>query len=178
MQTDWPLQHSEALREYFARGLSYSRIARAINERFNTSYTRNAALGRAKRMGLAGPDQPRTLPNGFPRRPQGPRKSRLAESPHRHVPQFTKQPPSRPVKMPKLRCVELVPRHLSVVDLEPGDCRYPYGGDHDGEAITFCGHPRQQDSSYCTAHFHLTRVTLKRGERAKPAVSLRLVEVA
>ena len=36
-------------------------------------------------------------------------------------------------------------------------CRYPYGGDEEGEAITFCGHPRRKGSSYCTPHFHLTR---------------------
>src|SRR5947209_2126055 len=122
MQTDWPLQHSEALREYFVQGLSYSRIARAINERFNTRYTRNAALGRAKRMGLAGPDRPRTLSNGFPRRPRRSKKARLPQSPQRHVPEFIKQAPTAPVKMPKLRCVELVPRHLSLIDLDPRDC--------------------------------------------------------
>ena len=35
-----------------------------------------------------------------------------------------------------LRCVETDPRHLSLLQLEPGDCRYPYGGDAEGEAIT------------------------------------------
>ena len=62
-----------------------------------------------------------------------------------------------PVEPVKLRCVEIDPRHLSLAELEAGDCRYPYGGDEEGEAITFCGHPRREDSSYCAAHFHLTR---------------------
>ena len=57
----------------------------------------------------------------------------------------------------KLRCVETDPRHLSLPELEPGDCRYPYGGDEEGEAITFCGQPCREDSSYCAPHFHLTR---------------------
>ena len=64
---------------------------------------------------------------------------------------------SREVKPDKLRCVEIEPRHLSLIDLERGDCRYPYGGDEEGEAITFCGHPRRPGSSYCTPHFHLSR---------------------
>jgi GcrA cell cycle regulator len=34
----------------------------------------------------------------------------------------------------KLRCVDTDPRHLSLLELEPGDCRYPYGGDEEGEA--------------------------------------------
>ena len=33
-----------------------------------------------------------------------------------------------------LRCVEIEPRHLSLMELEAGDCRYPYGGDVEGEA--------------------------------------------
>jgi GcrA cell cycle regulator len=53
----------------------------------------------------------------------------------------------------RLRSVQINPRHLSLLDLEPGDCRFPYGGDEEGEAITFCGHPRRQGTSYCTAHF-------------------------
>ena len=42
-----------------------------------------------------------------------------------------------------LRCVEIVPRHLSLIDLEIRDCRYPYGRDEEGQAITFCGHPQR-----------------------------------
>jgi len=57
----------------------------------------------------------------------------------------------------RLRCADIDPRHLSLADLQAGDCRYPYGGDEEGEPITFCGHPRHENSSYCTAHFKLTR---------------------
>jgi GcrA cell cycle regulator len=78
----------------------------------------------------------------------------------------------------KLRCVGITPRLLSLVELEPGDCRYPYGGDKDGEAITFCGHPRLAGSSYCTPHFHLTRGNGTPSERAAGPVLLRLVEAA
>ena len=78
----------------------------------------------------------------------------------------------------KLRCVRIDPRHLSLIDLEPGDCRYPYGGEEDGEAITFCGHPRRTGSSYCAPHFHLTRGPGTASERAAGTVSLRLVEAA
>ena len=57
----------------------------------------------------------------------------------------------------QLRLVDVDPRHLSLVELERGDCRYPYGGELEGDAITFCGHRRREGSSYCTPHFHLTR---------------------
>ena len=56
-QVSWPPEHSQALREYHAKGMSYSQIAKALNARFAMAYTRSAALGRAKRMGLVGSDQ-------------------------------------------------------------------------------------------------------------------------
>jgi GcrA cell cycle regulator len=82
------------------------------------------------------------------------------------------------VETPALRCVDINPRHLSLLQLEAGDCRYPYGGDNDGEAITFCGHPKREESSYCAAHFHLTRGPGALPERAVSTALLRIVEAA
>jgi GcrA cell cycle regulator len=171
----WPPEHSEALREHLARGMSYSEIAEAINAKFGTRYSRNATLGRGKRMGLAGPDRPADFPKPAPKASR-PRPHRLRE---RHAPE-SGRPMSifKPVRAVKLRCVEIDPRHLSLMDLDRGDCRYPYGGDEEGEAISFCGHPRRGGSSYCTAHFHLTRGSGTASERAAGTVSLRLVEAA
>jgi GcrA cell cycle regulator len=78
----------------------------------------------------------------------------------------------------QLRCVGIAPRHLSLLELENGDCRYPYGGDAEGEAITFCGHPRREGSSYCVSHFHLTSGLGTASERSAGKVLLRLVEAA
>ena len=82
------------------------------------------------------------------------------------------------VKPKKLRCVKIEPRHLSLIDLAHGDCRYPYGGDGEGEAITFCGHPRRAGSSYCTPHFHLSRIPTPPLECLTSTVWLRVVEAA
>jgi GcrA cell cycle regulator len=65
--TNWTPEHSAALREYQARGMSYSEIADAINAKFKTSYSRCAAIGRAKRLGLAGPDRPGNRRKSLPR---------------------------------------------------------------------------------------------------------------
>jgi GcrA cell cycle regulator len=46
--SNWAPEHSGALREYLALGMTYSEIARAINARFNTHYSRSAALSRAR----------------------------------------------------------------------------------------------------------------------------------
>ena len=177
MQSNWAEEHSQALREYLERGLSYSEIARAINARFNTAYSRNAAIGRAKRLGLSSPEQPdrparpRPQPKPNPVRLNKMRARFLAETrPRLEV--FER------AAALKLRCVGILPRHLSLIDLGDGDCRYPYGGDEEGEVITFCGHPRREGSSYCVSHFHLTRGPGNVSERAAGKVPLRLVEAA
>ena len=60
--TNWAPEHCEALRENLAKGMSYSEIAEAINAKFDTAYSRNATIGRARRMGLAGADRPGIWP--------------------------------------------------------------------------------------------------------------------
>jgi GcrA cell cycle regulator len=105
--------------------------------------------------------------------------TRLQKLGERHASGFMRTMPVFEVmEAVKLRCVEIDPRHLSLFDLERGDCRYPYGGDEEGEVITFCGHPRRLGSSYCVAHFHLTRGPGTVSERAAGTVLLRLVEAA
>jgi len=177
--TNWAPEHSDALREYLAKGMSYSEIADAINAKFKTAYSRNAAIGRAKRMGLAGPDRLKDLPEHWPKRPPKTEQLRLHKLSERHAAEFMRPMPVFEIAQTvKLRCVPIVPRHLSLFDLEAGDCRYPYGGDEEGEAISFCGHPRRKGSSYCAPHFHLTRGPGIASERAAGTVSLRLVEAA
>ncbi len=174
-QINWAPEHSAALREYVARGMSFSEIADAINMKFKTAYSRNAAIGRAKRLGLAGPTRSQTPPR--PRlQLERLHKIRPAESlrPELHWP----KPAVERAEPGRLRCVEVAPRHLSLIDLERGDCRYPYGGDSEGEAITFCGHPRRPGSSYCAPHFHLSRNSDLPPEQVASTASVRIVEAA
>lgn len=172
MQADnWAPEHCQALRDYVALGMSFSEIAREINTKFGTAYTRNAALGRSKRMGLHASERPRKLPKA--KIPQAPkRRERSAAGPLPAAPA-----PERAAAV-KLRCVGISPRLLSLVELDASDCRYPYGGDKENEPITFCGHPRLAGSSYCAPHFYLTRTTEARPERAPGPVALRLVRAA
>jgi GcrA cell cycle regulator len=176
----WSHEHSEALRQYLVEGMSYSSIAAAINAKFKTSYSRNAMIGRAKRMGLSSPKWPKNLSTGWPRRARRAKPKGLHKARERHVPEFFMRiPVFERTETPKLRCAEILPRQLSLLDLESGDCRYPYGGEEDGDAITFCGHPRQEESSYCTPHFHLTRGRCTASwERSDTELLLRLLELA
>ena len=172
--TDWEPEHSAMLRECLASGISFARAAAAINAKFGTAYTRSAALGRGRRLGLAGSDRPENW-----RKPSSKtNKKRRRKRGRRRAPDLIwPMPPPQPAKVIKLRSVPIEPRHLALVDLEPDDCRYPYGGDADGEAITFCAHPSCENSSYCTTHFHLTRDPSTQPELVADPVWLRLVEM-
>jgi GcrA cell cycle regulator len=162
--SNWAPEHSDALRELVAKGLSYSEAAQAINSRFNTSYSRSAALGRARRLGLTADD--RRKPS-LPTEPADLRDIRVpgAGDLRMHALPWPIAPVFKEIKPLKLRCVAVEPRHLSLIELDRGDCRYPYGGDEEGEAITFCGHPRRPGSGYCTPHFHLSRNPVEASEQ-------------
>jgi GcrA cell cycle regulator len=125
-------------------------------------------------MGLAAPPRPARGPK-FPLA-----KDLRSPRTRKHRPSEPKSPAllQQHAKPVKLRSVGITPRLKALVDLAPGDCRYPYGGDREGEAITFCGHPRLPGSSYCAPHFHLTRGDGTASERAVAPVVLRLVAAA
>jgi GcrA cell cycle regulator len=171
---NWAPAHCAALRTYAAKNLSYSEIADAINLKFGTNYSRSAVLGRARRMGLldAGPSEP------SPRRAVSPVSAISATLPraeHR-TPRLVRIPDFARAEPAPLRCADVDPRHVALIDLGRGDCRYPYGGDAEGEPITFCGHPRRKGASYCTPHFHLTRNPDIETEHPASRTTLRLVD--
>jgi GcrA cell cycle regulator len=178
MQSTWEDAHSAALREYFDKGLPFSEIARALNQRFGTAYSRNATIGRARRMGLSVPTQKQSA--SVILATKKPDARRIREIRARKLTGIADKPSTfeRATAL-QLRCVAITPRHLALVDLEADDCRYPYGGDAEGEAITFCGHQRHEGSSYCLSHFHLTREVLTVAEPpVRSRAPLRLVEAA
>jgi len=176
----WASEHSDALRDCLSRGMSYGQAASAINARYGTEFTRNAAIGRAKRLGLnvaavrkvALRRPPIPKPRPAPTAPTSkPNADRAGDSP-------APVPVSPPIKPVKLRCVGIKPRLLAFADLAPGDCRYPYGGEKEGEAYAFCGHPRLPHSSYCRPHYRLTHNLGAAAERAAVPVPLRLIKAA
>ncbi|TPQ38023.1 hypothetical protein C2U70_09965 [Bradyrhizobium guangdongense] len=177
--SNWAPEHSGALRDYVLKGFSFGRATREINRTFGTAYTRNAVLGRARRMGLSvSPtvDSPSIAPLLAGAEHHAQVSAKPADASHPRVLELPPKAVLKPAEPVKLRCVGVQPRLISLLELEPGDCRYPYGGDKEGEEIAFCGHPRRPGSSYCAPHFRLTWGPGSVSERA--AVVLRIVRVA
>lgn len=118
----WTPEHDAMVRELRNIGYSGSQISAALNLEFKTAYSRNAVIGRMNRLGLC--EKMVKAPKPEPR----PRAPRIAAV-------------KRPVHFG-------APLHLSLIELEPDQCRWPYG---DGP-FTFCGCTVLTDSSYCPMH--------------------------
>lgn len=143
--TPWTDERINTLRTDYAEGYSCAQIAIRIGD----GITRNSVIGKVHRLGLEKPDNiKRKVGARAPREA----KPRTQASRQRYIPGTTRfyEAVSNPAEI-KLRCVEIEPRGLTLLGLEPGDCRYPYGD----ETVTFCGHPKQAGSQYCTPHHHL-----------------------
>lgn len=142
----WTPEQDAALRAYIGAGLTFEETFPKLNAEFGTSYSRNATVGRAKRIGLKSTNAaaPRTGHPQAPRKRPEPKPSEPSKPAVRSV---------LPAETAALRCAEVVPRHVALMDLGACDCRYPYGEDN----YTFCGHPKLDDCSYCAPHYDLCR---------------------
>jgi GcrA cell cycle regulator len=140
--SEWPAKHIELLRSEHAKGSSAVQIAAALARAFRAGYTRNAVCGKVHRLRLGGVVKPRM-----------PRKKR--HQPYKPRPKVEK--PAGVVLLqspeyPHLRCVEIEPLNLDLLDLNSNDCRYPYG---DAAPFRFCGHPAIEGKAYCLSHLAL-----------------------
>lgn len=144
--TDWTIKSEGRLRQLNGqRELSNLTIAATINAEFGTNFTRNAVIGKRKRMGLSNPDR--------------------SNRPIRNVPKVRKQssqirrwmPKIEPPTMPEEDIREAIvidQFQCSIMELENVSCRYPIGEVGD-LSFRYCGCPQADMSSrrpYCDAH--------------------------
>jgi GcrA cell cycle regulator len=141
----WTDEQIEQLKTLYALvpRLSASEIAAELSGGFS----RNAVIGKIHRLGLPLRGQ----------RPRALRAKRVRTETLRIVRANANSNAIRIIEsatleQPKLRCVEVEPRNVALVDLSAGGCRYPYG---DGPFV-FCDHPTIDGSPYCQPHQALT----------------------
>lgn len=129
--------------------------------------TRNAVLGKLNRLGLCNP-RVKTMPQ--------PKIDRPGRSSNNHQSVFkivmngggpTLLETTISKEAIKLRCAEITPRNLTLMELEAEDCRWPYG---EGPFV-FCGHPVFH-GPYCASHKALAIGHGTGSERAASRASL------
>lgn len=127
----WTPERVDRLRQLYAQNWS----ARLIADEIGGSLTRSSVMGKIKRLGLSrkggvvGRDGRVTLGGGQQMRPK--------------------------VVAPRL--VEVDPVGVPLLDLQPGQCRFPYGNG----PFTFCGCQALKDQSYCASHYELTHMSAR-----------------
>lgn len=154
----WSDDRTATLKRLWAAGESAAQIAASL-----TNATRNSVLGKIHRLGLSTPYVKKVCAD----KPTVPRKKRTGASRNNIMSRIVAAPVIAS-DLYAIRCVEVEPRHISLLDLDLNDCRYPYG---DGP-FTFCGHPQLQ-RSYCASHFFLTVGSGTYAERSAAKVTAR-----
>lgn len=128
----WTPERNAELQEYVSSGLAAS----MIGEKFGIS--RSAVIGKCHRMKLQLQGiRPEKRADGIVRRTAQKREARVT---------LRRDTPAE-VFIPTE--VETPPLHKSLIELDYGDCRYPYGAN---PPFTYCGHIATFGSSYCAAH--------------------------
>lgn len=144
----WTSEQVETLKALHAKGMSCALMASELA----CGFTRNAIIGKLHRMGLSNATSTIRKVGGNKRLKKVPPKT------SRVVWANGNSDKLRLIDYPMIesgpvRCVQIETRGISLLDLLDGECRYPDG---EGARITFCGHPKLDDSSYCGPHFALS----------------------
>lgn len=132
----WNEQRVEQLKTFNAEGVSASIIGGKLGT------TRCAVLGKLNRLGLSNPRQKAPPKQPVQRKPIIRIIRMNGNSDKMRVMQSVTGAPF--ICVP----VNVVPLNKTLLELEPGECRQPYG---DGEYV-FCAHPVREGSSYCEVH--------------------------
>lgn len=158
----WNDERVALLRKCIAEGLSSIQTAKRINAETESSFTRNAVIGKVIRLGIYRPttaSKPRalstpTLKSKPPKNPLGAkhRQSRPNQGPLIWgVPTATEpKRPSFPARKAEARAYDETSRKLTCIELTSATCKFgthEEDGDH-----KFCGHAVRPGSPYCDHH--------------------------
>src|ERR1700674_4878005 len=147
----WPDAQIDELKRLWADGLSASRIAAALNDKFKIYLTRNAVIGKAMRSGLSKGRQVARSARIRPRKAK--RLNGARSSPRRMNPGETLHLPT--LAPPEPIAVPTEATRLRLVELEIDQCKYPLGFWLE-PAEFFCGAPTLEGWSYCRFHQQIT----------------------
>lgn len=142
MREEWSADDLAKLAELAPLKVRAKDIAVAIGK------TKNAVIGKARRMGIAltFKKPPRTTERRRAQQAACMRRIRASTSAKPYTPK------AAPMPLPKPQPVRPVaPFTITILELEPGMCKFPEG-DRD---FKFCGAPQFEHSPYCGVHHQL-----------------------
>lgn len=141
----WSEERTEMFREFMSEtGASFAKIASLMSEKYHCAYTRNAMVGKARRLGIPS--------NNPPSKPQILRAEPVVMV-RRRKPQPQPPTPVAP-EAAALRSADVIPRHISLLELTSKTCHWPYG---ETPPLTYCGNPVFfKNCPYCGGHFDLS----------------------
>ena len=160
--TDWTNERLAMLRTLYGNGLSFSGIAKEINRETGGAVTRNACIGKVRRLNLpfrTRAFQPHDVDRAAIRR-------RTVRRMRGLVPGDGNRIEPTPIKEPP-KPADFLSLTFDQLDNGFKQCRYPAGGD--GEPVNFCGQPPQDGASYCQHHYRLCYTRPQAPERQRAA---------
>lgn len=145
----WTVERIDVMKWLYASGAPASLIAAELNEMTDSEFTRNAVIGKVHREKLELRGKTWNNREAKSKKTRVPRKPSVSI----HAARWGAIDPAAlpPIGLEEIRLADVVPRHVSLLELQCNECRYPYG-DCD---FTFCGH-KTDGASYCRPHTALT----------------------
>ena len=135
----WSAAMMKRMRELHTDGMTFSQIANRLNVEFSAAVTRNACVGKGRRMQLP----PRESP--IPPTPAERRARRRRAKAEKRIqpPPPSYAPPPEPERPPL--------GALTLVDINWHECHWPFG---EHPHVLYCGKPVFK-RSYCLEHFRV-----------------------
>ena len=156
MGAAWTDDQTKTLKSMLLAGAAYSEIAAAINAETGSSFTRNACIGKATRLGISGATNlVRAKPTPMKR------KQRLTVGVGAQVQAIRRKinaPPTPVEDVFEPRIVAVESNRKTIFELRAMECRWPDEDRSEEGQHTFCGCATMMDgSSYCPAHAELSK---------------------
>lgn len=131
--------------------LYYSQIAATLSKEFHTTFSKNACIGKAKRLGL--PERDTAIPGRPKKKREWPKKKNAPLAMYSRAQRIKALKDGRPPRRYPTRKPRPPAGGVHLLDLKHHHCRYIVGD------LRFCGEQKIDDSSYCEAHHRLTHTT-------------------
>ena len=119
--------------------LSFNLMGGELNRLPGPMLSRNAVIGKAKRLGL--PERGKQFGAHLPR------KGRSRAISQTTVIHLKKPLPEEPITVAE--SADASPKHIALIELTASTCRWPYGNK---APFTFCGCTPKEGSPYCAPH--------------------------